>query len=194
MRISFASGNLGKVREIRAILAPAGFDVVPPPPEWIAPEETGSTYLDNAYLKAASLVALTGGPALADDSGIEVDALGGLPGVRSARFAGDDATDQKNLAKMIESIASVPDNERTARYRCVAVLLQPHGARAVSEGTVEGMLIAEPRGSNGFGYDPIFLAAGEHRTMAEMEPSEKDAISHRGAAFRGLLRAIETLR
>ncbi len=193
VRIGLATANLGKVREIRSILAPAGVEIIPPPPEWIAPEETGTTYLDNATLKARSLAQLTGESALADDSGIEVDALGGKPGVHSARFAGPGATDQDNLSLLIAKIAEVPAESRTARYRCVAVLVRPAGARAMSEGTVEGTLITQPRGTGGFGYDPIFVPAGEQRTMAELTPGQKDEISHRGAAFRGLLPVLASL-
>ena len=182
MRVALATKNPGKVREIRAVLDDV--DVVAPDEAWVSPEETGSTYLDNALLKARSLAAFSRMPALADDSGIEVDALGGEPGPRSARFAGPSATDEENLAKLIEAVRGA--EVRTARYRCVAVLVLPDGAETVAEGTVEGVLITEPRGSGGFGYDPIFVPVGESRTMAELSPQAKDAISHRGKAFRAL--------
>jgi XTP/dITP diphosphohydrolase len=160
---------------------------------WVAPPEDAADYLGNALLKARSLSSFSGVAALADDSGIEVDALGGEPGPRSARFAGDDASDEENLGKLIALIASSPLEHPGARYRCVAVLVTPGGDPSVAEGTVEGTLIIEPRGTGGFGYDPIFVPAGEQRTMAELSPEEKDSISHRGKAFRGLVPAIARL-
>lgn len=192
MRVGLATGNPGKVREIRAILG-EGIEVVPPPPDWVAPEETGATYLENARLKAQSLCAHTGAPAIADDSGIEVDALGGKPGVRSARFAGEHATDRENLELLIETIRDVPEAQRGARYRCLAVLILRDGTEHAAEGVVEGTLITEPRGTNGFGYDPIFVPRGYDVTAAELDPAEKDSISHRGAAFRliaGIVRGL----
>jgi XTP/dITP diphosphohydrolase len=128
----------------------------------------------------------TGVAAVADDSGIEVDALGGGPGVRSARFAGEGATDHANLQLLIDRVRSVPLEARTARYRCVAVCAWPEGRVVWAEGTCEGRLILEPRGSGGFGYDPIFVPDGETRTMAELTEEEKNALSHRGRAFRAL--------
>lgn len=192
-RVGLATANPGKVREIGAILARAGVEIVAPPDGWEPPEETGETYLDNARLKAHSLASFTGAPALADDSGIEVDALDGSPGVRSARYAGANGTDAENLAMLIEAIRDVPAGRRTARYRCVAVLAYPDGVEAVAEGAVEGSLIVEPRGGGGFGYDPIFVPAGDTRTMAELDPAAKDAISHRGKAFRRLLNELPAL-
>jgi XTP/dITP diphosphohydrolase len=127
-----------------------------------------------------------GEPALADDSGIEVDALGGRPGPRSARFAGEGATDERNLEELIRSTKGVPASGRTARYRCVAVLAFPGGEEASAEGTCDGTLVAKPRGTRGFGYDPIFVPAGWDRTMAELTDDEKDRISHRGRALRAL--------
>jgi XTP/dITP diphosphohydrolase len=189
VKVALATKNPGKVREIRAILA--GVDVVAPSPEWVPPEETGATYLENALLKARSLVSSSGMPAMADDSGIEVDALGGAPGPLSARYAGPAATDEENLAKLIEVVLA--SSVRTARYRCVAVLVMPDGASFVAEGTVEGTLVTEPRGSGGFGYDPIFVPLGHIRTMAELDPVAKDAISHRGKAFGALLPQISRL-
>ena len=189
--VALASRNPGKLREIHSILAAAGVDVAVVSsdefPDWIPPEETEPDYAGNAFLKARSLAAFAGVAALADDSGIEVDALGGAPGVRSARFAGENATDEHNLNKLIDRIRLVPTYERTARYRCVAVLVTPGGDEWRADGTVEGRLIVEPRGDGGFGYDPIFIAEGESRTMSELTSSEKDRISHRGKAFRGLV-------
>lgn len=188
-RIAVASKNAHKLREIERICADW-------PVEWITvrdhagpwPDvaETGSTYLANARLKAGAGAAALDEPALSDDSGIEVDALGGRPGPRSARFAGEDATDARNLEELIRALKGVPAGGRTARYRCVAVLAFPEGSELVAEGTCEGTLAPKPRGSGGFGYDPIFVPAGWDRTMAELTDEDKDRISHRGRAFRAL--------
>jgi XTP/dITP diphosphohydrolase len=188
-RIAIASRNAHKLREIGRIC-------VEWPVEWLTidnhegpwpdVEETGSTYLDNALLKARAGAAALGEPALADDSGIEVDALGGRPGPRSARFAGEDATDQRNLDELIRALKGVPGSGRTARYRCVAVLAFPDGRELHAEGICEGTLVGKPRGTGGFGYDPIFVPEGWDRTMAELSDEEKDRISHRGRAFRAL--------
>lgn len=190
MRVGLATKNLGKVREICAIVAEAGVDVVSPPEDWIAPEETEPDYEGNALLKARALAAVMGIPCMADDSGIEVDGLDGGPGHLSARYAGEGATDLENLTKVIDAIRDVPPARRTARYRCVAVLVDAGVPDVVVEETVEGTLITAPRGSGGFGYDPIFVPLGDTRTMAELTPQEKDAISHRGKAFRALIPAL----
>src|SRR5207249_8262944 len=139
-------------------------------------------YSENALLKARAVAAATGLPAVADDSGIEVDALGGGPGVRSARFAGDHATDEQNLVLLITRLEGEPQEGRTARYRCVAACAWPDGPEVWAEATCEGRLIGEPRGAGGFGYDPIFVPQGEHRTMAELPPEDKNRVSHRGRA------------
>ena len=188
-RIAIATRNAHKLREIRRICADW-------PVEWLTVEnhegpwpevdETGSTYLENAVLKAVAGAAGLGEPALADDSGIEVDALGGRPGPRSARFAGEDATDERNLEELIRALKGIPGSGRTARYRCVAVLVFPGGRERHAEGICEGTLVPKPRGARGFGYDPIFVPAGWDRTMAELADEEKDRISHRGRALRAL--------
>ncbi len=190
-RLALATRNPGKVREIREICADW-------PVRWVAQgqgvpdvEETGHTYLENALAKARAAAEALRMPALADDSGIEVDALGGAPGVRSARFAGEGATDRQNLALLIEGIRQVDPAERTPRYRCVAVCAFPDGGEVWAEGVCEGALITEPRGTGGFGYDPVFVPVGEARTMAELPPREKNAISHRGRAFRSLGEQLE---
>lgn len=195
--LALATKNVGKIREILQICSgwpvrwvlgrevewPRGHHVA----EWPDVEETGPTYLENALLKARSAAASLGVPAVADDSGIEVDALDGQPGPRSARFAGPDATDEMNLRLLIERIAEVPDRLRTARYRCIAACAWPDGRDTWAEGVCDGRLILHPRGTGGFGYDPIFVPASEpHRTMAELPPEEKNAISHRGRALRSL--------
>ena len=186
-RLVIATRNPGKVMEIARICrgwptAWLTFERV----SWPEVEEAGASYLENALLKAHGVAAAVGEAALADDSGIEVDALGGGPGPRSARFAGEGAGDEDNLRLLIAQLREIPPAGRTARYRCVAALALPDGAEAWSEATCEGRLILEPRGAGGFGYDPIFVPEGFDRTMAELSPPEKDAISHRGKAFRAL--------
>jgi XTP/dITP diphosphohydrolase len=192
-RIAIASRNPHKLREIRRICTDwpvAWVTVENNPGPWPDVEETGTTYLENAELKARAVAAALGEPAMADDSGIEVDALGGRPGPRSARFAGESATDERNLEELIRSLKGVPASGRTARYRCVAVLALPDGRTTHAEGICEGGLVPKPRGSRGFGYDPIFVPAGWDRTMAELTDEEKDRISHRGRALRALREAI----
>ena len=193
LRVALATKNPGKVREIASILVGASIELAGPDASWVPPPEDDPTYRGNALIKARSLFAIASMPVLADDSGIEVDALDGAPGPRSARYAGDGASDEENLHKLIEVVRRTPERERGARYRCVAVLVTPAGEEHVAEATVEGTLITEPRGSGGFGYDPIFLPAGNQRTMAELSADEKDAISHRGKAFRALVPALRTL-
>jgi XTP/dITP diphosphohydrolase len=192
-RVALATKNPGKVREIASILRDAPIELSGPEPSWVAPPEDDPTYRGNALIKARSLVALVGGPVLADDSGIEVDALDGGPGPRSARYAGEGASDEENLHKLIEVVRRTPERDRGARYRCVAVLVTPSGDEHVTEAIVEGTLIEQPRGSGGFGYDPIFVPSGGTRTMAELTSEEKDAISHRGKAFRALIPTLRAL-
>jgi XTP/dITP diphosphohydrolase len=184
MRLLLATRNAHKVREMEGLLAPHGID--PLPDDVALPPETGETFAANALGKARAAAAATGRAAIADDSGIEAEALGGRPGVRSARFAGEDATDEENLAKLLRE---APAGSRLA-YVCALAYVDPaSGAEEVFEGRCTGVLAAEPRGTGGFGYDPAFVP-DEHpdRTMAELAPAEKDAISHRGRAVR-LLRA-----
>lgn len=193
LRVALATKNPGKVREVASILSDAPIELAGPDPAWVPPPEDDPTYSGNVMLKARSLASVSSVPVLADDSGIEVDALNGGPGPRSARYAGDGASDEENLHKLIEVVRRTPERARGARYRCVAVLVTPSGEEHVAEATVEGTLITEPHGSGGFGYDPIFVPVGEKRTMAELSPEEKDAISHRGKAFRALIPALRTL-
>jgi len=184
-RIVLATRNRHKIEEITRICRDW-------PVEWVTEldipevEETGSTYHENASLKAREVAKATGQPALADDSGIEVDALGGAPGPRSARYAGEEASDERNLRALLRATAGVPAGGRTARYRAVASLAWPDGREVHAEATCEGMLESGPRGEGGFGYDPIFVPLGDERTMAELSPEEKDRISHRGGALRAL--------
>ncbi len=157
--------------------------------------ETGATFAENALLKATAIAAFTGLPAVADDSGLCVDALNGMPGVLSARWAGRHGDDEANLRLVLAQLSDVPDERRGAQFVCAAALVLPSGKEHVSEGIVFGRLIREPRGTNGFGYDPIFVPDGSELTTAEMSPAAKDAISHRGKALRALAPVIAaTLR
>lgn len=193
MKIVIATTNPGKVREIRAIFADTSFELLDASSFelWAPPAEDSELYAENALAKARTLAGVSGLPAIADDSGIEADALDGAPGVRSARFAGLDATDEDNLRKLLHELNGVPN--RRGRFRCVAVCATPDGRSVIEEATVEGRIISEPRGSNGFGYDPIFVPDGETRTTAEMPSDEKDLLSHRGKAFRGLIPRMRRL-
>ena len=195
MQIVLATSNPGKVREIAEVLA--GLDVVLIPradiPGAPAVEETGSTYLENARLKAEALVEATGLAALAEDSGIEVDALQGRPGIHSARFSGEGATDESNNRLLVGSLEGVHPQQRGARYRAVAVLKLPDGREFVTEGLCEGSIATEARGTGGFGYDPYFIPEGHPRHMAELSPAEKNIISHRGKALRKMAKHIDAL-
>jgi XTP/dITP diphosphohydrolase len=184
--LALATRNPGKIREIQRICSGWSVEWVTDDGSWPEVAETGSTYLENAVVKARAIGEVTGLPALADDSGIEVDALGGEPGVSSAVYAGEKAGDEDNLRLLIERVAAYASDARSARYRCIAVCAFPDGATVWTEGTCEGSLVLEPRGTEGFGYDPIFVPRGESRTMAELTAEEKDAVSHRGRAFRAL--------
>jgi XTP/dITP diphosphohydrolase len=185
-----ASANPDKVAEIAAILAPLGISLLPRPTEVADVVEDAATLEGNARLKAVAIGAATGLPAVADDTGFEVDALHGEPGVRAARYAGEDATYADNVARVLAELdrvgASRP-GERRARFRTVALVRFPDGREVLAEGTVEGTVVGEPRGEGGFGYDPVFVPdEGDGRTFAELTADEKHAISHRGRAFRAL--------
>ena len=188
--IAIASRNEHKLRELARICA--GWPV-----EWVTienhdpsrfpeVEETGDTYLDNALLKATRVAAALAVPAIADDSGIEVDALGGAPGPRSARYAGEGATDEQNLDALLGALRGIPSGGRTTRYRCIAAIAWPDGRTMHADGVCEGSLVSKRRGVRGFGYDPVFVPAGWDETMAELTDEQKDRISHRGRAFRAL--------
>jgi XTP/dITP diphosphohydrolase len=189
-RFVLASANPDKVAEIAAVLSAAlPVELLPRPAEVPDVVEDGETLLDNARLKAQALVAATGEPAVADDTGLEVDALGGAPGVYSARYAGEDVTYADNVAKVLRELAALADGggERRARFRTVALAAFPDGTEVWSEGAVEGTILAAPAGQAGFGYDPVFAPEGAGgRTFAQMTAEEKHAISHRGRAFRAL--------
>jgi XTP/dITP diphosphohydrolase len=183
VRLVLATANPDKAVEIAALLA--GFEVVPRPPEVPDVEETADTLEGNARLKASALVEATGEAAVADDTGLEVDALGGRPGVWAARYAGEGATYADNVAKLLAELDGVGD--RTARFRTVAVACLPDGTELVAEGEVSGRIALTPQGTGGFGYDPVFVPdGGDGRTFAEMSAEEKQAISHRGRAIRAL--------
>ena len=192
-RLVLATGNPGKLRELAALLAPWRVEVLPQSAfTATVAEETGQTFVENAILKARHAAAASGLPAIADDSGLEVDALGGAPGVRSARYAGDGADDQANNARLLEALAGVAGPDRTARYRCAMVFLRhpDDPAPLVRQSAWEGCIVREPRGTGGFGYDPLFLVAGEARTAAEYPAEEKNLVSHRGRALRALVEAL----
>jgi XTP/dITP diphosphohydrolase len=193
-RLVLASANPDKVTEIAAILRAAlDVELLPRPPEVPDVVEDGETLLDNARLKALALVAATGQPAVADDTGLEVDALGGAPGVYSARYAGEDVTYADNVAKLLAELDALPDGggERTARFRTVALVAFPDGSELWAEGVVDGRIAREAQGSAGFGYDPVFVPdEGGGATFAAMSSEAKHAISHRGRAFRALAAAL----
>jgi XTP/dITP diphosphohydrolase len=189
-RVVLATGNPGKLRQFSELLGASGlalvrqsdFGIDPPP-------ETGNTFLENSLLKARNAAQLTGLPAIADDSGIEVDALGGRPGLFSARYAGEGASDDQNLRKMLLELESVPPANRSARYRSIIVFLASADdpAPLIGEGVWEGAIATAPRGTGGFGYDPIFIPRGDTRTAAELPTEERNEHSHRGQAARTFL-------
>jgi XTP/dITP diphosphohydrolase len=193
VRLVLASANPDKAREIAALLSSPARDVelLPRPPDVPDVVEDGATLRDNARLKARALAAATGEAAVADDTGLEVDALGGAPGVFSARYSGEGATYERNVAKLLSELARVGATgaDRRARFRTVALVAWPDGAEVAAEGVVEGVIAEEPRGSAGFGYDPVFVPLGpgtDGRTFAQLSADEKAAVSHRGRAFRAL--------
>jgi XTP/dITP diphosphohydrolase len=191
-----ASSNGGKLAELTALLAPLGFELIPQRQLGIGPPpETGKTFRENALLKARHASAWRELPAIADDSGIEVDALGGAPGIRSARFAGEGATDEGNLKKLLTQMRGVPAAERGARYLCVIAFVRDAQDTnpIIAQGSWGGSIAEAARGAGGFGYDPIFVPGGEARTAAEFAPSEKNAVSHRARALRELVAQLHAL-
>jgi XTP/dITP diphosphohydrolase len=194
VRLVLATANPDKAVEIAALLA--GFEVVPRPPEVPDVEETADTLEGNARLKASALVEATGEAAVADDTGLEVDALGGRPGVWAARYAGEGATYADNVAKLLTELAELTDpSGRRARFRTVALVALPDGGEVWAEGVAEGAIAAAPRGTGGFGYDPVFVPEeGDGRTFAELPGPEKHAFSHRGRAFRALAARLDLVR
>ena len=194
LRLVLASANPDKAAEIAAVLgATLEIELLPRPSGVADVVEDGETLLDNARLKARALVVATGLPAVADDTGLEVAALGGAPGVNSARFAGEDVTYADNVAKLLSELDALSDGggDRAARFRTVALVAYPDDTEVWSEGVVEGTIARRAMGTHGFGYDPVFVPAeGGGRTFADMTPDEKHAISHRGRAFRSLAAAL----
>lgn len=189
MKVVLATANPDKARELAGLLQ--GFDVVPRPADLPDVEEDADTLEGNARLKAVAVMEATGELAVADDTGLEVDALGGRPGVYAARYAGPGATYAANVAKLLEELAGVPAGARTARFRTVAVARFPDGREIVAEGSVEGTIAEAPAGDQGFGYDPVFVpAGGDGRTFAQMTRPEKAEVSHRGRALRALAQRL----
>ena len=189
-KVVLATGNAGKVRELAAMLQGLNIEVLPQTALQVREvEETGLTFIENALLKARNAAEQTGLPAIADDSGLEVDALQGAPGIHSARYAGPQATDQQNLEKLLAAMQDLPDLARSARFRCVIVYLKhaKDPAPLVAEGVWEGSILRAPKGTNGFGYDPVFWVAEKGCTSAELPPEVKNRLSHRGQALARLI-------
>lgn len=190
-----ATRSAGKVRELRALCAGdewswVGLDAFP---DLAEPEEAGATFAENARLKALYYARCTGMGALADDSGLCVDALGGAPGVHSARYAGTPRDDAANNRKLVQALAGVPDERRTARFVCAMAFAEPGRVLLETDGRVEGRIVDAPRGTNGFGYDPHFYFPPAHRTLAELSPDEKNSVSHRSRALRAMLARLREL-
>ncbi|AFS71104.1 XTP/dITP diphosphatase [Exiguobacterium antarcticum] len=194
MKIIVATRNKGKVDEFQAMLGRLGYEVESLLDYETAPEtdETGSTFEENAELKSREAAAYFGHSVLSDDSGLEVDALNGAPGVYSARFAGEDKSDEANNALLLEKLADVPAEQRTARFVCALSLAKPSGETLTVRGTMEGTIGFELKGANGFGYDPLFIIPSLNQTAAELTKTEKAAISHRGQALQKLEQALTT--
>lgn len=188
LKMILATRNKGKVKEIKSILGPLDIEVLTldDVPALELPPEVGNTFKENALAKAAFIAGSTGIPALADDSGLEVDYLDGRPGIYSARYAGQDATDRENYEKLLAELSGVEREKRTARFRCAIALVLPGREPLVFEGALEGFIATEPGGENGFGYDPVFFVAEEGKTAAELKPEEKNRISHRAKALEKL--------
>lgn len=192
-KLVLASGNRGKLKEFRDLLANRDFDVLAQSDFSLdSAEETGLTFVENALLKARHVCRQTGLPALADDSGIEVDALQGAPGIYSARFAGANASDEANNQKLLAELANVPDEKRSARYQCVLVLMRhaEDPTPLICQGCWEGFILREPKGTGGFGYDPLFYVPTHQCSAAELDSAVKNQISHRAVAMRALLQAL----
>lgn len=196
MKIILATQNQGKVRELRELLIDEEIEVLSllDIPDWEDVEENGITFADNAALKAREAVRRTGLIALADDSGLEVDALEGAPGVYSARYAGEPKDDERNNDKLLHLLETIPQDKRTARFRCALVMATPFGEEYLTEGAVEGRILTQRRGSDGFGYDPVFYLPELDRTMAELTLTEKNTLSHRAQAFRKVIPILRNLR
>jgi XTP/dITP diphosphohydrolase len=193
-KLVLASGNKGKLKEFGQVLAPLGFEVVPQSEfNVIEVDETGLTFIENALLKAREASRVSGLPAMADDSGIEVDALKGAPGIYSARFSGPDATDQRNNEKLLAELSGLPEADRTARYWCVLVYLRhaDDPTPIIAQGSWQGRILEAQQGEGGFGYDPLFWVEELNRTAAELKPEEKNKRSHRGKATLDLVAQLK---
>ncbi len=192
-KIVLASGNRGKVREINQLLSQSGFEVIPQS-DFDVPEaeETGLTFVENAILKARNAASHSGLPAIADDSGLEVDALMGAPGIYSARYAGEDASDAQNLQHLLTEMRDIPDDKRTARFQCVMVYMAHAGdpTPLICQGTWEGSILRGPRGDHGFGYDPVFYVPERDCSSAELDPETKNSLSHRAKAMQCLVEKL----
>lgn len=193
MTLVLATRNPGKIAEIKALLPGVRVRPAASFPGCPEPEETGRTFVENALIKARTVARFTERTTLADDSGLEVDALDGAPGVRSARYAGEDATDQENIHRLLDALSGIPDADRTARFRCVMAVVVPDGRAWTEEGVCEGRIIREPLGESGFGYDPLFVPAGYANTFGELDATIKNRISHRSKALRRIARALQAL-
>ncbi|OAQ21195.1 XTP/dITP diphosphatase [Thermosulfurimonas dismutans] len=189
-----ATKNQGKIRELKTLLKDLPLKILTPEdfPEIKSPEEIGQSFFDNAFLKARHWALATGQLALADDSGLEVDALRGAPGIYSARYAGPSATDEENIRKLLEEMKDVPWENRTGRFRCVIIIYHPSGRWLKAEGVWEGLIATSPRGEEGFGYDPVFLPLefDFRKTAAEISPETKNRLSHRGRALAALIELL----
>ncbi|WP_243291271.1 XTP/dITP diphosphatase [Bacillus sp. FJAT-47783] len=187
-QIVIATKNAGKVREFKEMLEPKGFQVLSllDFDQNIDVEETGTTFVENAVLKAETISKMIGKPVIADDSGLAIDALNGEPGVYSARYAGAEKNDQQNIEKVLQKLKGVPNDERTARFHCVLAVAHPEKETITVEGTCEGFITEEPIGENGFGYDPIFYVPSKSKSMAQLHKTEKNTISHRANALKKL--------
>ena len=195
-RVVLATGNPGKLAELQALLAPMAMEVVPQSQfTRVAAEETGLSFVENAILKARHAARAAGLPAIADDSGVEVDALHGTPGIYSARFAGAGASDQQNLDKLLHELRDIPAERRTARYRCALAYLRwdLDPSPLICQASWEGIIIDSPRGKGGFGYDPVFLLPSLNLTAAELPAERKNQLSHRGQALRALVENLRAL-
>ena len=194
MEILLATANKGKVSELEELLAGKGVRVLSLAdyPEFPEIEETGTTFIENALIKARKAVEITGLISLADDSGLEVDALSSEPGVYSARYAGEPKSDERNIDKLLEKLSGVPESQRSARFRCCLAVAVPGGQEFLTEGSVEGRILSARKGSGGFGYDPVFYLPDLDKTMAELSMEEKNQLSHRAMAFRKALPIIES--
>jgi len=193
-KLVLATGNLGKVKELSDMLSSLNIEVVPQS-EFNVPEvaETGTTFVENAIIKARHAAKITGLPVIADDSGLEVDALNGAPGIYSARFAGTDASDKDNLLKLLSELKDVPEEKRTARFWCVLVLMRhaDDPTPLICQGFWEGKITTEPSGENGFGYDPVFYVPEKNTTSAQLDKATKNTLSHRGKALKQLLALLQ---